>query len=95
MNGGENFFAPPACSELVYQSEPLNRVVSAPLSPDTLSRRVLSPRVSRSRQVRSQATDFDFERDVGVVESKASATVAEDVTTPPTLKEAFWTITSV
>lgn len=94
-NGGENFFAPPACSELVYRSEPSNRAISAPLSPDTLSRRVLSPRVSRSRQIRSHDTNFDFEQDGGSAESKASATAAEDGTTPPTLKEAFWTITSV
>lgn len=91
MDGDDSFLP---VNGAVYQSQTPNRV-PVPLSPETLNRRVLSPRMTRSsRPVRNLNNSFDYEQDVVGRESKATST-AEDVGTPTTLKEAFWTITSV
>ncbi|XP_077489958.1 ubiquitin carboxyl-terminal hydrolase 43-like [Amblyomma americanum] len=77
-----------------HQSQSLNRSSPAPLSPETLSRRVLSPRVPwTSRQLQSHNADFGCEKDITSSEHRR-APVAEDGT-PGALKESFWTITSV
>lgn len=78
-----------------YQSQSLNCSSPVPLSPETLSRRVLSPRIPRtSRQLRSHNTDFGCEKDFTGSEHR-SAPAVDDAATPGSLKEAFWTITSV
>lgn len=92
MNGDDDSFV--SVNGAVYPSQTLNRS-PVPLSPETLNRRVLSPRVTRSsRPVRNLNGSFDYEQDVFGRENKATSTT-EDVGTPSELKEAFWTITSV
>lgn len=92
MDGDENSFVP--VNGMVFQSQTLNRA-PVPLSPETLNRRILSPRVTRSsRSARNLNSSFDYEQDVIGRENKATST-AEDAGTPASLKEAFWTITSV
>ncbi|KAL1417589.1 hypothetical protein MTO96_006143 [Rhipicephalus appendiculatus] len=92
MDGDDDSFVP--VNGAFYQSQTLDRK-PVPLSPETLNRRVLSPRMTRSsRPIRNLNNSFDYEQDVVGRESKATSTT-EDVGTPTALKEAFWTITSV
>lgn len=63
MDGDENSFVP--VNGMVFQSQTLNRA-PVPLSPETLNRRILSPRVTRSsRSARNLNSSFDYEQ-VGV-----------------------------
>lgn len=63
MNGDENSFVP--VNGMVFQSQTLHSA-PVPLSPETLNRRILSPRVTRSsRSARSLNPSFDYEQ-VGV-----------------------------
>lgn len=92
MDGEDDSFL--SVNGVVYQSPTSNRV-PVPLSPETLNRRVLSPRMTRSsRPVRNLNDSFNYEQEVVGRENKATST-ADDIGSPTTLKEAFWTITSV